>query len=424
MALVAVVAVVHIPTHVRMTEIRRVPTAVAIRALEHLVVARIGVTGRADPIRVPVVDWEIRVIESRSRPCRGGVAGRARSREPCRRVIRIGRAVVIRLVAAHARGRQRGVVVVHVAVGAGHGRVRPRQRERRRVVVERRSAPVCCAVAGIARVGEAYLRVVGIRRRGVVLLMAGHARRVRTGQIVVAVYMACAAGSRGVRARQGEARRRVVEGSIAPVGCGMALVAGLGEASLHVIRIRRSLEIRQVTLRARSAGQLVVVVGVALCTLQGDMRARQRKAGSRVIEGSVRPRGGGVALLASLRETRLHVVGIGGALEVFQVTRNTGRVGAGQVVVAIHVTLHALQRSMRTRQGEASGRVVKGRTGPRRGVVALLAGLGEPSRHVVGIGGALEVFQVATHASRIRTGEVVVIVNVALCALHRRVRAG
>jgi hypothetical protein len=36
------------------------------------------------------------------------------------------------------------------------------------------------------------------------------------------------------------------------------------------------------------------------------------------------------------------VVGIGGALEVFQVTRNASCVGAGQVVVAIHVTLHAL----------------------------------------------------------------------------------
>src|SRR5258705_3584372 len=112
MALVAVVAVVHIPTHVRMTELRRVPTAVAIRTLEHLVVARIGVTGRADPIRVPVVDWEIRVIESRSRPCRGGVAGRARSRGPWRSLSRICRAGVIRLVAAHARRPPRGIALV------------------------------------------------------------------------------------------------------------------------------------------------------------------------------------------------------------------------------------------------------------------------------------------------------------------------
>ena len=37
---------------------------------------------------------------------------------------------------------------------------------------------------------------------------------------------------------------------------------------------------------------------------------------------------------------------------------------------------------------------------------------------------ALEVLQVAAHAGRIRASEVVVIVDVALCALHRRVRPG
>ena len=81
MALVAVVAVVHIPTHVRMTEIRRVPATVAIRTLEHFVVVRIRMTSGADTICIPVVDREVGVIESRSRPGRGGVAGRARCRE-------------------------------------------------------------------------------------------------------------------------------------------------------------------------------------------------------------------------------------------------------------------------------------------------------------------------------------------------------
>ena len=65
------------------------------------------------------------------------------------------------------------------------------------------------------------------------------------------------------------------------------------------------------------------------------------------------------------------MVGISGALEVFQVTRNASRVGAGQVVVPIHVTLRALHRGVRPRQREAGRRVVKLRARPGRGVMAL-----------------------------------------------------
>jgi len=42
---------------------------------------------------------------------------------------------------------------------------------------------------------------------------------------------------------------------------------------------------------------------------------------------------------------------------------------------------------------------------------------------MVWLRGALEVLQVAAHASRIRTGQAVIVVDVALNALHRRVRA-
>ena len=109
------------------------------------------------------------------------------------------------------------------------------------------------------------------------------------------------------------------------------------------------------------------------------MRTRQRETRAGVVEGRVAPRRGGVALLASLRESRLHVVGIGGPLEVFQVTRNTSRIGTGEVVVVIDVALHALHRPVRAGQGEAGGGVVKGRTSPRGGVMALLASLREAS---------------------------------------------
>jgi len=70
-----------------------------------------------------------------------------------------------------------------------------------------------------------------------------------------------------------------------------------------------------------------------------------------MIEGCVAPVGGVVALLASLGEIRLHVVGIRGALKIFQVARDACRVGQG--VIVIDMALRARCRGMRTRQGEA-----------------------------------------------------------------------
>jgi hypothetical protein len=54
-----------------------------------------------------------------------------------------------------------------------------------------------------------------------------------------------------------------------------------------------------------------------------------------------------MALLTGLRKTGLHVVWLRGALEIFQVTAHTSSVGAGQVVIAIHMALRALYRRMR-----------------------------------------------------------------------------
>ena len=80
MALVTVNAVVHVPVHVRVVEIVRVVIAMASRALENRVVTAVYVTRGALPVCVAVVDREsrvLRVIECCSRPCAGGVTGRA-----------------------------------------------------------------------------------------------------------------------------------------------------------------------------------------------------------------------------------------------------------------------------------------------------------------------------------------------------------
>ena len=332
-------------------------------------------TGGANAVRIPVIHREVGVIEGGSGPCAGGVTGRTSGREARGLVIRVCRPVVVRLVAAYARSRKRGVVIVHVAIGAGYGRVRTSQRESGRVVIECCSTPVRRAVAGVARRRESHLCVVGIGRSVVILLVARHARCIRGGQIIVAVHVAPATGCRGVCARQRKACGRVVEGATAPVRGRMALIASLWKARLHVIRVGRALEVCQVALRARSTGQLVIIVRMALRTLQRGVRTRQGKPGGRVVKGGGRPGSCGVALRASLREARRRVRRIVGRIEVVLVTTDARGVGGGQVVVPVHVALHALQARMSAGQREAGGRVIEARITPRRRRVALLAGL-------------------------------------------------
>ena len=54
-----------------------------------------------------------------------------------------------------------------------------------------------------------------------------------------------------------------------------------------------------------------------------------------------------MALLTGLRERGLHMVGLRRALEILQVAAHTSSVGAGQVVVAIHMALRTLYRRVR-----------------------------------------------------------------------------
>ena len=266
MTLVTIHAVVNVPADIGVTEVGCVIVAVATSALEHRIVTRVRMAGCANPIRVPVIGREIRVIERRSRPCRRGVASVASRRETGRFMVRIRRVVVIRLVAAHARCRQRRVIVVDMAHHAGHsgGCVEARQREGRVVVIERGSRPVSGAVTGIASRWEPGGRMRRRVRTVVIGLVARHARSIRSGQGVIPVHVALCARHRAMETCQREARSRVIKRAIAPVRRTVALVASLRETRRRVVGRRGPLVILQMALGARAARQRVVIVRVAL----------------------------------------------------------------------------------------------------------------------------------------------------------------
>ena len=206
----------------------------------------------------------------------------------------------------------------------------------------------------------------------------------------------------------------------------MALLARLCETRAHVIGSRCSLKIFQVATDAGSVGrgQIVVAIHVTLRALHIDVGAGERETCGRVVKVRARPGRGVVTLLTGLREARGYMVRIGRALEILQVATDAGRIGRSQVVVAIHVALRALHTDVGTDERETRSGVVKSRAGPGRGGVTLLAGLRESRLHMVRIGRALEILQVATDARCVRTGERVIAVYVALDALHAGVCAG
>jgi len=144
------------------------------------------------------------MVERCARPCRCVVASRAGGRENgwrrCMNWIRGG--VVVCLVATVAGRGKRGVVVVYVASGAGYGGMKSGQREGRGAVVKLSVRPQGGVVAELAGRGEADLDVVNRGGSRVVIVeVAGHACRVRAGQIVVVIYVAIGASAwrNGVR---------------------------------------------------------------------------------------------------------------------------------------------------------------------------------------------------------------------------------
>ena len=224
--------------------------------------------------------------------------------------------VGIGLGVAVGTGKDR--VIVRVRVAGRANAIRPPVIHREVGVIEVRRDPRGRVVAGSAGSREARGHMVRISSSVVVGLMARIAVGRQSGVVVVDV--AACAGNRHMGTRQGKRRVVVIEACRNPRRCVVAYLTLLWEAGSDVIRVRCTLEILEVAADTGRAGQVVIVIDMALRALHRRMGASQREAGSRVIEACRNPRGCAMADFAGLRESLLNVIGIISILVIFQVT--------------------------------------------------------------------------------------------------------
>lgn len=213
----------------------------------------------------------------------------------------------------------------------------------------------------------------------------------------------------------------VIERRTQPTAGGVASGAGIGESRRDVVRIRRAavvLRMAPVTVRGQSR---VVVVHVATGAGHGRVRTCERKTGVVVIKRRLRPRGCVVAHITLLREPGRSVVRVVRIRVVGEMACNTSRIRQS-VGIATGVALAALQRRVPSSERPAGTRVIERGRRPGGSVMAYLALLGEAYRHVIRIRCAGEILLMATVAGGRQAG--VVVVYVALCALHAGVGAG
>src|ERR1035438_8803966 len=120
----------------------------------------------------------------------------------------------------------------------------------------------------------------------------------------------------------------------------MAGVTRGREAGRDVIGVGGAVIVGQMAVDAGTASEAVVVVDVALRTLQAGVGAGQGEACRGVVERCSKPIDGGVAHAAILRESCSLMGRVGGAVVVGQVAVDASR--AGQTVVIVDVALRAL----------------------------------------------------------------------------------
>src|SRR5262252_5009774 len=112
----------------------------------------------------------------------------------------------------------------------------------------------------LAGLGKVRLHMVGISSVLIILGMARIAGRVRAVQVVISVHMTLRTLQGSMRAGERPPRAGMIERRPSPVGCVVALLAGLRKICLHMVGIGRVLEILQMARDATRIGNVVVVV--------------------------------------------------------------------------------------------------------------------------------------------------------------------
>ena len=268
----------------------------------------IGVALVAGPSGVAAGQGKVAVIERGPGPAVDRVACIALVGEPRLHVVRIGRALEIRLMTGIASRRGPMIDAGAVALVTGPSGVAPGQGEKR--MVEVRWPPGADRVACIALVREARLRVVRVGRALIVRLMARIAKR--RGPMIDAVTVALVTGPSGVAPGQGE--KRVVEVRRPPGADRVAGGALVREARLDVVRVGRCLVIPLMAGIAERRRPMVDAIPMALVARATGVPAGQGE--ERVIEVRRFPTVDRVACAALVREARLRVVRIGRSLVV------------------------------------------------------------------------------------------------------------
>ena len=163
--------------------------------------------------------------------------------------------------------------------------------------------------------------------------------------------------------------------------------------------------------------QIVVPIRVALAALQRSVRTRQGPTRGCMIKCCRRPRRCVVANLALLGEARRDVIRVVGSPKILQMA--TYASGVADVVVAIQVTLGALNARVRTSKRKSRLRVIECRRHPRRGGMTHFARLRYSRGRMIRIRRSLIILQVAGNTCR--RSEIKVAIGVALIALQVRV---
>jgi hypothetical protein len=116
----------------------------------------------------------------------------------------------------------------------------------------------------------------------------------------------------------------VIKSSACKPRCGVTQGAIFRESCLNMVRIRRTVVVREMTRFAGRRQSVVCATRMAFGAGRTHVRARQRKRGCAVIEHRSRPNRSVVARCTLPRESGLDMVWICRAGEVREMTRITG----------------------------------------------------------------------------------------------------